>query len=116
MLVLRGGRRRGELWTRSPARCKANVSMANSQILAQTDRPGQSGRGGAAAAGTSRNTVVRLHNDMAAILAMPAVKDRLNTLGFDVAGEGPDQLAALLKSDTEKWGAVVQKAGIARLD
>ena len=47
---------------------------------------------------------------------MPAVKERLNTLGYDVAAEGPDQLAALMRSDTEKWGGVIAKAGIARID
>jgi tripartite-type tricarboxylate transporter receptor subunit TctC len=69
-----------------------------------------------AAAGTPRNTIVRLHDEMAAILRMPAVKDRLDTFGLDIAAEGPDHLGALLKSDTEKWGAVIAKAGIARLD
>ena len=47
---------------------------------------------------------------------MPAVKERLSTFGIDIAAAGPDQLGALLKSDTERWGAVIQKAGIARLD
>ena len=69
-----------------------------------------------AAAGTPRNIIVRLHDEMAAILRLPAVKERLGTFGLDIAAEGPDALGALLKSDTEKWGAVIQKAGIARLD
>jgi tripartite-type tricarboxylate transporter receptor subunit TctC len=69
-----------------------------------------------AAAGTPRNIIVRLHDEMAAILRLPAVKERLGTFGLDIAAEGPDQLGALLKSDTEKWGAVIAKAGIARLD
>ncbi len=69
-----------------------------------------------AAAGTPRDTIIRLHNEIATILLMPAVKDRLHALGYDVAAEGPDQLAALMKSDTEKWGAVIQKANIARID
>lgn len=69
-----------------------------------------------AAAGTPRNTAQRLHNEMAAILALPAVKERLDTFGLDIAAEGPQALAALMRSDTEKWGAVIQKAGIERLD
>ena len=59
---------------------------------------------------------MRLHDEMAAILSLPAVKERLATFGLDIAAEGPEALGALLKSDTEKWGAVIQKAGIARLD
>jgi len=69
-----------------------------------------------AAAATPGNRVLRLHNEMAAILALPAVKERLDTFGLDIAAEGPQALAALMRSDTEKWGAVIQKAGIERLD
>ena len=69
-----------------------------------------------AAGGTPRDTVVRLSNEIAAILALPAVKERLGTMGVDIAAEGPDQLRALLKSDTERWATVIQKAGIARID
>ena len=69
-----------------------------------------------AAAGTPRDTVLRLHNEMAAILALPAVKERLMSFGLDIAAEGPDALAALMRADTQKWSAVIAKAGIERLD
>ena len=68
------------------------------------------------AGGTPRDTAARLHKEIAAILAIPAVKERLATFGVEMSGEGPDRLAAILKSDTEKWGAVVRKAGIGRLN
>ena len=68
------------------------------------------------AGGTPRDTAARLHKEIAVILAIPAVKERLATFGVEMSGEGPDRLAAILKSDTEKWGAVVRKAGIGRLD
>jgi tripartite-type tricarboxylate transporter receptor subunit TctC len=69
-----------------------------------------------AAAGTPRAAIDRLHGEMTAILALPAVKARLATLGYDVAAEGPDRLAAVMKSDTAKWAAVIAKAGIAKID
>ena len=69
-----------------------------------------------ARAGTPRPVVDRLHNEIVAILALPAVKERLATLGYDVAAAGPDKLAALMKSDTAQWAAVIQKAGIERID
>jgi tripartite-type tricarboxylate transporter receptor subunit TctC len=68
------------------------------------------------AGGTPRNIVMRLHREIAAILALPAVKNRLTALGYDISADGPDQLAALIKADTAKWGAVIQKAGIAKID
>jgi tripartite-type tricarboxylate transporter receptor subunit TctC len=69
-----------------------------------------------AAGGTPSAVAERLHKEIAAILAVPAVKERLSTFGIDIAAEGPDRLGALLKSDTQKWGAVIQKAGIARIE
>jgi tripartite-type tricarboxylate transporter receptor subunit TctC len=69
-----------------------------------------------ARAGTPRPVIDRMHGEIAAVLALPAVKDRLTTLGYDIASAGPDALAALVKSDTAKWGAVIQKAGIARIE
>jgi len=69
-----------------------------------------------AAGGTPRSVTLRLHNEIAAILALPAVKERLATLGYDIAAEGPDALATLMKSDTERWRVVIQKAGIDRID
>lgn len=69
-----------------------------------------------AAGGTPRDTAARLHKEIAAILAIPSVKDRLVTFGVEISGEGPDRLASILKSDTDKWREVVRKAGIGRLD
>jgi len=68
------------------------------------------------AGATPRPIVSRLHSEIAAILALPPVKERLTALGYDISGDGPDQLAALIKSDTAKWGAVIEKAGIAKID
>ena len=65
---------------------------------------------------TPRPIADRLHAELAAILALPAVKGRLATLGYDIAAEGPDALAALMKSDTERWATVIKQAGIERID
>jgi tripartite-type tricarboxylate transporter receptor subunit TctC len=65
---------------------------------------------------TPREIVMRLHGHIAAVLALPPVKERLVAFGYDISGEGPDALAARVKSDTAKWGAVVAKAGIPKID
>jgi tripartite-type tricarboxylate transporter receptor subunit TctC len=67
-------------------------------------------------AGTPRAAIDRLHRDIVAILALAPVKERLGTMGYDIAAAGPDELDAIMKSDTAKWGAVVQKAGIAKIE
>jgi tripartite-type tricarboxylate transporter receptor subunit TctC len=67
-------------------------------------------------AGTPRAAIDRLHRDIVAILALAPVKERLGTMGYDIAAAGPDELGTIMKSDTAKWGAVVQKAGIAKIE
>lgn len=64
--------------------------------------------------GTPKDIITRLNTEIAAVLAMPAVQERLDALGIDVTVGGPDQLAALIKSDLATWGPVVAKSGMAK--
>jgi tripartite-type tricarboxylate transporter receptor subunit TctC len=66
--------------------------------------------------GSPSSAIDRLHRDIAAILALPAVNDRLTTLGYDIDAAGPDQLAAVMKADTATWAEVIEKAGIAKIE
>jgi tripartite-type tricarboxylate transporter receptor subunit TctC len=45
-------------------------------------------------------------------LAQPDVKDRMFALGMEVAGSTPRELAALVRSDIEKWSKVIREAGV----
>jgi tripartite-type tricarboxylate transporter receptor subunit TctC len=56
--------------------------------------------------------VKRIHADTAAVLAEPAIRERVRHLGIALVGSTPDELAAHLKAETEKWGAVIKAAGI----
>jgi tripartite-type tricarboxylate transporter receptor subunit TctC len=56
--------------------------------------------------------VKKLHADTVAVLAEPAVKNKLERVGVMVVGSTPEQLAAQLKSETELWGPVIKAAGI----
>jgi tripartite-type tricarboxylate transporter receptor subunit TctC len=62
--------------------------------------------------GTKPAVVEKLNAEILAVLANPAIRERLTALGVDVLAEGPEGLAALTKSDLEKWGPIVQKAGV----
>ena len=64
--------------------------------------------------GTPPDIVAKLNSAMTAVLAMPAVKDRLAGLGIQLTVGGPDELEALVKSDLKKWGPVVEKAGLTK--
>jgi tripartite-type tricarboxylate transporter receptor subunit TctC len=65
-----------------------------------------------APAGTKPAIVKKLNAEILAVLAMPDIRERLTALGVDIIAEGPQALAALTKSDLEKWGPIVQKAGV----
>ena len=65
-----------------------------------------------APAGTSKDMVTRMSDEIAAILARTNVKKRLAELGVEPMQSGPAALGELTKSDLAKWGPVIQKAGL----
>jgi len=54
----------------------------------------------------------RLQREIAKIVATPAMQERFETLGAEAAATTPDETAAILKSDMDKWAGVIRKAGI----
>jgi tripartite-type tricarboxylate transporter receptor subunit TctC len=65
-----------------------------------------------APAGTPKEIVEKLTRSVQGALAKPAVKARLDTLGVDVDAQGPEKLAAVMKSDFAKWKEVREKTGL----
>jgi tripartite-type tricarboxylate transporter receptor subunit TctC len=68
-----------------------------------------------APAGTPKAIVDLLNSQIAKILKLSDVKERLATLGFEPVGSSPEELAAKIKSEGEKWSKVVREANI-RID
>lgn len=65
-----------------------------------------------APAGTPRDIVMKLNVEINKILAIPEVRERLTSQGLSPIGGSPEQFAARMKADSEKWGAVVRTARI----
>ena len=65
-----------------------------------------------APAGTPRALVERLQQQVAAILRLPDVAERMAGLGIEPVGSTPAQLGAVLRADVEKWTAVAKSANI----
>ena len=61
---------------------------------------------------TPRDAVMRLNKDIAAALASPDVRQKLQNLNIDPRASSPEQAAALLASDIQRWGKVIDRAGI----
>ena len=63
-------------------------------------------------AGTPKDIIALLQREIVASIAMPDMKERLATLGYEPVGNAPEQCAALLRSELERWGKVIRAAGI----
>src|SRR5215468_6485218 len=62
--------------------------------------------------GTPQPIVDTLNKQVARILDLPDVKERLQQIGFDGASSTSDAAAAHMKAETEKWSKVVRDANI----
>jgi tripartite-type tricarboxylate transporter receptor subunit TctC len=61
---------------------------------------------------TSPEIVRKMHADIVAVLAEPAVKSRLQDLGLFVVGSTPEELGRFLKAEMNKWAPVIKDANI----
>jgi tripartite-type tricarboxylate transporter receptor subunit TctC len=62
--------------------------------------------------GTPRAIIDRIHVVLSKPLNDPETRKQLEKQGFEVAGEGPAEFAAFIKSETERWAKVAKAAGI----
>ncbi|MRX50856.1 tripartite tricarboxylate transporter substrate binding protein [Paracoccus sp. S-4012] len=62
-----------------------------------------------APAGTDPAVIERLNTEVNAILADPAVAERLLGMGWKAEGGTPEELAARIEADTALWGAVIDR-------
>ncbi|MGC3983996.1 MAG: tripartite tricarboxylate transporter substrate binding protein [Pseudorhodoferax sp.] len=62
-------------------------------------------------AGMPREVQLRINQEVARVLALPDVKEKLATLGLDPNPGTPDALMALMQSETAKWAKVVKASG-----
>jgi len=76
---------------------------------------GASWQGVVMPAGVPRDIVVKLHEILAKSLKTPEARERLLALGALPSGNSPDEFAAFIKAETEKWAKVAKAAHI-RLD
>jgi tripartite-type tricarboxylate transporter receptor subunit TctC len=61
--------------------------------------------------GTPRAVVDRLNAEIVKALKQPDVKDKLASLGMEVVGSTPAELAALMAREIPRWAELVKKSG-----
>lgn len=65
-----------------------------------------------APAATPKEIVGRLHQEIVKALQSPEVKARLEAEGAEIIGNTPEQAAAVIRADLEKWADVIRRTGI----
>jgi tripartite-type tricarboxylate transporter receptor subunit TctC len=102
-------------------RALAVASKRRSQLLSDVpttaeagypDIQGDSWVGLLAPAGTPNEIIGAVQREIAAIIALPDVKERLPALGFEAVASAPEEFAIRIKVETEMWGKVIRAANI----
>src|SRR5262249_30148972 len=62
--------------------------------------------------GTPKDIIASLHREIAKILALPDMKDQLETLDYDLVADTPEELAHRIQVEIETWRKVIRAAGI----
>ena len=94
---------------------QALASMPDVKPLAEVGVPGfemQSWQGVFAPAGTPAPIAARLGNEIAAIVAMPDVQQKLRAMGVEPDGRSSQAFAEFQRAEIAKWGKVIKDAGI----
>ena len=63
-------------------------------------------------AGTSGEIIALLHRDIARIMTLPDMKDRLAVLGYEPVVSTPQECAARIRIEGVRWAKVIHDAGI----
>jgi len=62
--------------------------------------------------GTPKAIIDRIHAVLSKPLTNPEIRKQMETIGYEVSGDGPAEYAAFIKSEIEKWAKVAKAAGI----
>jgi tripartite-type tricarboxylate transporter receptor subunit TctC len=102
-------------------RALAVMSESRSRALPELPTIGQAGYPGLEGdgwvgvlvpAGTPRDVIALIHREIVKMIALPDMRERLSTLGFEPVGNTPEEFAMQMKLEMEKWAKVIRAANI----
>jgi tripartite-type tricarboxylate transporter receptor subunit TctC len=72
--------------------------------------------GAVAPAGTPADIVKLLNRELVRIIALPDVKEKLNFIGYTPETDTPQEFAAMMKSEIERWAKVIRESKIQQVE
>jgi tripartite-type tricarboxylate transporter receptor subunit TctC len=102
-------------------RALAVMSESRSRALPELPTIGQAGYPGLEGDGwvgvlvpasTPREIIALIHREVVEMIALPDMRERLSTLGFELVGNTPEEFALQMKLEMEKWAKVIRAANI----
>jgi tripartite-type tricarboxylate transporter receptor subunit TctC len=66
--------------------------------------------------GTPKEIVDKLYREIARVVALPDVKERLLAIGYTPVANTPEEFAAQIKTDVARWAKVIRDAGIKQIE
>jgi tripartite-type tricarboxylate transporter receptor subunit TctC len=94
---------------------RRSAALPNVPTIAESGVPGYSAQvwfGVFAPAGTPRPIVDRLHAEISRAITDPEIKTKLDALGNEVSGLGPDDFGAFVRSEVTRWAEIARKANV----
>jgi len=107
--------RAGKIRALAVSTAKRSSAMPDLPSIAEAGVPGYDAGawfGLLAPAGTPRAVVDKLSAETARILKLPEVSKRISELGAEPVGGTPEQFAAFIKSEIDKWAKVIKDANV----
>ena len=62
--------------------------------------------------GTPHDIVMKLHAAATRAIQAPDIRDRMSAEGAEFVGDTPEQFAAYIRAESEKWARVVKQGNI----
>ncbi len=112
--LIREGKLRA-LAVTAPKRSSALPDVPTLDELGVKGQEAETMQGVLAPAGTSKEIVSLLQREIAAILALPEVREKVLSLGFEPSGLTPAEFDGYIKAEIAKWRKVIDAAKIPKI-
>jgi tripartite-type tricarboxylate transporter receptor subunit TctC len=108
----------GKLRALAVTSAKRSAALPGVPTLAEagiTEQESETMQGLFVPAGTPKEIVALLNAEIAKVMALPDVQAKCAQLGFDAVANKPDEFAAYIKKEVERWGKVIKDANIPQI-